>query len=54
MLKAIIFIMNKSGLTPIERSDPVKVARAISAMTNSNDENGVVVGRWKGALILLF
>lgn len=32
MLKAVMFIMNRSGLTPIERSDPVKVARAISAM----------------------
>jgi len=47
MLKAVMFIMNRSGLTPIERADPVKTARAISAMSNSNDENGVVVGRWK-------
>lgn len=27
-----MFIMNKSGLTPVERSDPVRTSRAVSAM----------------------
>ena len=35
MLKAVMFIMGRSGLTPVERSDPVRTSRAISAMVNS-------------------
>lgn len=34
MLKAVMFIMGRSGLTPIERADPVRTSRAISAMVS--------------------
>lgn len=30
------------------RGDPVKVTRAISRIVNSNDDGGVLVGRWDG------
>lgn len=34
VLKAVMFIMGRSGLTPVERSDPVRTSRAISAMVS--------------------
>ncbi|XP_073707867.1 protein-glutamine gamma-glutamyltransferase 5-like [Garra rufa] len=30
------------------RSDPVYIGRVISAMVNSNDDKGVLIGRWSG------
>ena len=30
-----------------QRGDPVIVARAISQMSNSNDDNGVIFGKWE-------
>ena len=41
VLPACCFIMDKSGLSPTERGNPIKVARAISAMVNSVDDNGM-------------
>ncbi|KAM8945570.1 protein-glutamine gamma-glutamyltransferase 5-like [Pelodytes ibericus] len=32
-----------------KRNDPVYISRIISAMINSNDDNGVIVGRWQGS-----
>jgi hypothetical protein len=31
----------------IDRGDPVRVARHISAIVNSVDDNGIMVGNWK-------
>ncbi|XP_044250920.1 annulin-like [Drosophila takahashii] len=31
---------------PAFRGDPVKVARALSALVNQNDEEGILVGKW--------
>uniref|UniRef100_A0A4W3IQH0 Protein-glutamine gamma-glutamyltransferase 2 n=1 Tax=Callorhinchus milii TaxID=7868 RepID=A0A4W3IQH0_CALMI len=31
-----------------QRNDPVYISRVVSSMVNSNDENGVVQGRWDG------
>ncbi len=36
------------GLRDAERGDPVRVARAISAIVNSVDDDGVLLGRWDG------
>lgn len=30
------------------RNDPIYVGRVLSAMVNSNDDNGVIIGRWSG------
>lgn len=46
VLPACCYILDKSGLKPGERSNPVRVARAISAMVNSVDDNGVLEGKW--------
>ncbi|GBL83080.1 Hemocyte protein-glutamine gamma-glutamyltransferase [Araneus ventricosus] len=47
-LPASVFLLEKSGLDYKSRANPVKIVRAISAMVNSNDDNGVVVGNWTG------
>jgi transglutaminase 1 len=49
VLPAVCHLLDKvSKLRDSERNDPVKVSRAISALVNSNDENGVLEGRWDG------
>ena len=35
-------------MRPSERGNPVKVARAISAMVNQVDDGGVLIGKWSG------
>lgn len=30
------------------RGDPIKTVRSISKMVNSNDDDGILVGRWDG------
>lgn len=30
------------------RNDPIAISRALSRIVNSNDDHGVVVGRWDG------
>ena len=37
-----------SQLKASERGDPIKVCRAISAVVNSNDDKGLLQGRWDG------
>ena len=49
ILPAACHILDSSRLRPGQRANPVQVARAISAMVNSNDAyNGVLVGKWNG------
>ncbi|XP_055007177.1 coagulation factor XIII A chain [Boleophthalmus pectinirostris] len=46
VLEACIFIMDKSQLPIADRGDAVKVVRMASAMINSQDDDGVLVGNW--------
>ena len=47
--RAVLYICeNLSKLTFEQKSDPVMVAREISALVNVQDENGVLMGRWDG------
>ncbi|XP_072306472.1 coagulation factor XIII A chain-like [Eucyclogobius newberryi] len=46
VLEACIFIMDRSQLPISNRGDAVKVIRMASAMINSQDDNGVLVGNW--------
>lgn len=48
ILDACLYIMDKSGMLITNRGDPVKVARQASAMLNSRDDEGVLVGSWSG------
>ncbi|XP_040887491.1 coagulation factor XIII A chain [Toxotes jaculatrix] len=48
VLDACLFIMDKSGMPITNRGDPIKVTRQASAMLNSHDEDGVLVGNWSG------
>ena len=49
MLPAITHLLDKATqLKDSERGDPVKVSRAISAVVNSNDDKGLLRGRWDG------
>lgn len=48
VLPACMFILEKSKLDYTARGNPVKVVRAISALVNSLDDNGILEGRWDG------
>ncbi|XP_017784889.1 PREDICTED: hemocyte protein-glutamine gamma-glutamyltransferase-like [Nicrophorus vespilloides] len=48
VLPAIMLMFNSSELPTASRGDPIKVTRCISKMVNSNDDNGILVGRWDG------
>ncbi|XP_045598315.1 hemocyte protein-glutamine gamma-glutamyltransferase [Procambarus clarkii] len=48
VLPACVLLLERSGLRPEARGDPIRVSRAISRIVNSNDDKGVVVGRWDG------
>ncbi|KAK5646601.1 hypothetical protein RI129_005065 [Pyrocoelia pectoralis] len=48
VLPATILLLEKSNLPHSDRGSPVLVARAISAMINSNDDDGLLVGKWDG------
>lgn len=46
-LRAVLFILETlSKLTFEQKRDPILVAREMSALVNSEDENGVLEGRW--------
>lgn len=49
VLPAVMMMLDKSRLTINDRSSPVKVSRAVSAMVNSHDDNGFLVGNWSGS-----
>lgn len=48
VLPSSFHLLDKSRLTFKERSDVVKVSRAVSAIVNSHDEGGLLVGNWSG------
>ncbi|KAL3284529.1 hypothetical protein HHI36_018687 [Cryptolaemus montrouzieri] len=49
VLPAIMLMIDRSNLPHSSRGDPVKVARMISKMVNSNDDDGgILIGDWSG------
>ncbi|XP_066064717.1 LOW QUALITY PROTEIN: protein-glutamine gamma-glutamyltransferase K [Chamaea fasciata] len=48
VLEACLFILDRRGMPHSARGDPVMVARVVSAMVNSLDDSGVLVGNWTG------
>ncbi|KZC05406.1 PREDICTED: hemocyte protein-glutamine gamma-glutamyltransferase-like [Dufourea novaeangliae] len=48
VLPACQLLLERSGIKAVSRGDPVKMCRAISRITNSNDDKGVITGRWDG------
>ncbi|KAL4657409.1 protein-glutamine gamma-glutamyltransferase 4 [Arapaima gigas] len=48
VLEACMELLRKAGLQASARGDPVSVARAMSALVNANDDQGVLVGNWSG------
>uniref|UniRef100_A0A336LKB0 protein-glutamine gamma-glutamyltransferase n=1 Tax=Culicoides sonorensis TaxID=179676 RepID=A0A336LKB0_CULSO len=44
---AMLVISQIANVSSGNRGDPVKVARALSAAVNYNDDNGIVVGSWE-------
>ncbi|KAG9476013.1 protein-glutamine gamma-glutamyltransferase 4 [Eleutherodactylus coqui] len=49
VLECCFFLLNRCGLKPAARRDPVILARKFSALVNSNDDNGVLTGNWSGS-----
>lgn len=45
VLPATLEILDKTKLK--QRGNPIKVCRAISALVNSVDDNGILIGRWQ-------
>ncbi|NXJ84084.1 TGM4 glutamyltransferase, partial [Trogon melanurus] len=48
ILDACMYLLDKSKLKLSNRRDPVFVSRAMSALVNANDDNGVLLGNWSG------
>ncbi|KAG7271902.1 hypothetical protein CRUP_038154, partial [Coryphaenoides rupestris] len=48
VLDACLYVMDRAQMPIVNRGDPVKVARIASAMLNSRDDEGVLVGSWSG------
>ncbi|RZC42409.1 hemocyte protein-glutamine gamma-glutamyltransferase [Asbolus verrucosus] len=48
VLPAAMLMFEKSELPPASYGDPIKVTRTISKLVNSNDDDGILVGRWDG------
>ncbi|KAM6288748.1 protein-glutamine gamma-glutamyltransferase K [Aegotheles albertisi] len=48
VLDACLYILDRRGMPHSARGDPVMVSRVVSAMVNSLDDNGVLVGNWTG------
>ncbi|KAK4880422.1 hypothetical protein RN001_008568 [Aquatica leii] len=48
VLPAAVFLLEKSDLPHSDRGSPILVARAISALINANDDDGLLVGKWDG------
>ncbi|KAK5858649.1 hypothetical protein PBY51_002772 [Eleginops maclovinus] len=48
VLDACLYIMDQSDMPITNRGDPIRVTRKASAMLNSRDDEGVLVGNWSG------
>ncbi|XP_052755774.1 hemocyte protein-glutamine gamma-glutamyltransferase-like [Galleria mellonella] len=48
VLPACMFMLDRAEMPFHQRGDPVKLTRVISRIVNSNDDAGVLVGRWDG------
>ncbi|XP_033924080.1 protein-glutamine gamma-glutamyltransferase 4 [Melopsittacus undulatus] len=48
VLDACMYLLDKSKLKMSNRRDPILVSRAMSALVNANDDNGVLLGNWSG------
>ncbi|KAI5640156.1 transglutaminase family domain-containing protein [Phthorimaea operculella] len=48
VLPACMLMLDKGNMPFHNRGDPIKMARFISKIVNSNDDDGVLVGRWDG------
>ncbi|XP_054457356.1 coagulation factor XIII A chain [Anoplopoma fimbria] len=48
VLDACLYIMDRSEMLITNRGDPIRVTRKASAMLNSRDDDGVLVGNWSG------
>ncbi|XP_051555128.1 coagulation factor XIII A chain-like [Myxocyprinus asiaticus] len=48
VLDACLFILDKAEMPLSNRGDVIKVTRIASAMLNSRDDDGVLVGNWSG------
>lgn len=48
VLDACLYIMDRAEMPITNRGDPIKVTRKASAMLNSRDDDGVLVGNWSG------
>ncbi|XP_054609764.1 coagulation factor XIII A chain [Dunckerocampus dactyliophorus] len=48
ILDACLYIMDRSEMPISNRGDAIKVVRKASAMLNSRDDDGVMVGNWSG------
>ncbi|XP_069102902.1 LOW QUALITY PROTEIN: hemocyte protein-glutamine gamma-glutamyltransferase-like [Argopecten irradians] len=48
VLDCVLDLLDQKGFPASSRGDPVKVARKLSALVNSSDESGVLVGNWSG------
>uniref|UniRef100_A0A8C5Q839 Protein-glutamine gamma-glutamyltransferase K n=1 Tax=Leptobrachium leishanense TaxID=445787 RepID=A0A8C5Q839_9ANUR len=46
VLDANMYVLDRCSLSPTARGDPIAVTRAISALINSMDDNGVIAGSW--------
>ncbi|KAH0626142.1 hypothetical protein JD844_000935 [Phrynosoma platyrhinos] len=48
VLDACLYMLDRRGMPHASRGDPIMVSRVVSAMVNSLDDNGVLVGNWTG------
>uniref|UniRef100_A0A6G1S623 Hemocyte protein-glutamine gamma-glutamyltransferase n=1 Tax=Aceria tosichella TaxID=561515 RepID=A0A6G1S623_9ACAR len=48
VLPTVIYLLERTQLSISDRANVVKIARAVSAIVNSNDEGGLLVGDWSG------
>ncbi|XP_067009336.2 hemocyte protein-glutamine gamma-glutamyltransferase [Anabrus simplex] len=48
VLPAAMLMIERANMSPSNRGNPILLTRAISKMVNSNDDLGVLQGRWDG------